>query len=71
MSKLTITAKHVQAAHMCLIPGAQNFFKRHNLNFRDFIKNGIDAELLIATGDALALEVVELARKQAGETDGR
>lgn len=71
MSKLIVTAKHVQAAHMCLKPGAQNFFKRHNLDFRDFIKNGINAELLIETGDALALEVVDVARRLEGEKNGR
>lgn len=71
MSQLIVTARHVQAAHMCLKPGAQKFFKQHNLDFRSFIKNGIDAELLIATGDALALQVVEVARKELGKSNGR
>jgi len=71
MEKLIVTALHVQAAHMCLDPGARMFFKRHNLDFRDFIHNGIDAELLLATGDAMALAVVEIARKEAGELNGR
>ncbi len=42
------------------------FFERHGLDWRDFVKNGIDAEKLRATGDHLtridALE--EAARKR-------
>lgn len=44
--------------------GARDFFKRHGFDWRDFLKNGIDAKKLEATGDAMALQVVEVARGQ-------
>lgn len=48
------------------------WFQRHGLDWRDFCRNGIDAEVLIATGDGMALAIVEHARKlQAEATDGR
>lgn len=46
------------------VPGMQKFFERHNLSFRDFCRHGIDADKLIATGDAMALEVVRIAREE-------
>lgn len=41
--------------------GARDFFIRHNLDWSTFLQEGIDEELLIATGDAMALQVVEAA----------
>ena len=51
---------HVRQAKMCS-SGAREFFARHGLNWQDFLKNGIDAETLRATGDAMALQVVKVA----------
>lgn len=51
---------HVRQAKMCS-SGAREFFARHGLNWQDFLKNGIDAEMLRATGDAMALQVVKVA----------
>lgn len=42
--------------------GVRLFFQKYNLNFSDFLRNGIDEELLIATNDSMALKVVEVAR---------
>ncbi|MCP8465183.1 hypothetical protein NK553_14620 [Pseudomonas sp. ZM23] len=39
------------------------FFERHNLDWLEFVRNGIDEEALTATGDALALRLVEHARE--------
>jgi hypothetical protein len=61
---LIVTTRHLQAARLCIVPGARDFFKRHNLNFKEFVKHGIDAELLIATGDALALSAVVVAKAE-------
>ncbi|RHW22110.1 hypothetical protein [Pseudomonas jilinensis] len=38
------------------------FFAEHGLDWLDFVRNGIDAEVLVATGNALALHLVEHAR---------
>ncbi|MBO8388090.1 hypothetical protein ID020_00005, partial [Pseudomonas aeruginosa] len=43
---------------------AREFFKRHGLDWMAFLQDGIDADLLIATGDALALKLVEHARRE-------
>lgn len=57
---MIITMRDVRAAKMCS-RGARKFFERHNLDWSDFIKNGIDAEKLLSTGDAMAVRVVEVA----------
>lgn len=47
--------------------GAIEFCKCHNLNWHDFVKNGIEAELLITIGDQIGLDMVE--RKTKGLND--
>ncbi|SEI21456.1 hypothetical protein [Pseudomonas asplenii] len=41
------------------------FFIQQDLDWHDFLQNGIDEELLLATGNALARHVVEHAREVA------
>lgn len=73
----------VTTRHMCTIPGfstrrgfcrdrSKAWAKRHGLDWREFVRNGIDAEKLLATGDGFAIALVEWARKcQAQErSDG-
>jgi hypothetical protein len=60
---LIVTARHLKGAGGCLGPAARDFFARHSLDFRDFVRNGINAERLLATGDAMAADVVEFARR--------
>ncbi len=66
----------VTVAHLRSVPGfspkpgfclgrSREWFKRHGLDWRDFVRNGIDAEKLEATGDGLALALVAHARKEA------
>lgn len=47
------------------VPGMIKFFERHNLDFRSFCRHGIDSEKLLATGDAMAIEVVNVAKREA------
>lgn len=56
-----VTMTDIRAAHMCG-PGTRRFFKRHNMNWQEFITNGLPEEDFIATGDAMAMKVVEVAR---------
>jgi hypothetical protein len=56
-----VTMRHIRAAKLCR-RGTKAFFERHDLDWIDFLKNGIEAEKLAATGDAMALRVVEIAR---------
>lgn len=58
-----ITIDHVRAAGLC-VHGARTWFARHALDFRAFLQQGLDADTLLATGDAMAERVVEFARRQ-------
>jgi hypothetical protein len=50
--------------------GVTNLFARHHLDLQAFLRDGgIDSLTLLATGDALAIQIVELAQqtqKEAG-----
>ncbi len=61
------TMKHIRRAELCS-DGARRWFKANNLNWQDFLDNGIDASILEATGDVQAIQVAKLAREDA---DGR
>lgn len=50
----------------CRGKGAE-WFARHGLDFRDFVRNGIDEQQLLATGDGMALRLVEWARQCAAQ----
>lgn len=52
---------HIRQAKMCS-RGARVFFGRHDLNWGAFLKEGIPAERLEATGDAMAIRVAGVAR---------
>lgn len=58
---MIITMRDIRAAKMCS-RGARKFFERHGLDWGAFVKSGISAEKLEATGDAMAIQVVEVAR---------
>lgn len=54
-----------------IVPGAKQqfcskgirlFFKKYGLDYQEFCRSGINAEVLIATGDSMALQAVEVAR---------
>ena len=53
--------------------GARAWFVAHGLDWSDFVRNGIAAEVMEATGDALALALVAWARECAAKeaADGR
>lgn len=63
MTRDIITIDHVRTAGMC-VNGARVWFVRHDLNFRRFLREGLDADTLLETGDAMAKRVVEHARHQ-------
>ena len=50
--------------------GARDWFKRHNLNYLEFVQKGLPESVLAATGDALAIRVIEQAKKREAQ-DGR
>jgi len=63
----TVYMRHIRRALMCS-RGARHFFERHGLDWPKFLREGIDADELAATGDAMAIRVAEIAEQEA---DGR
>ena len=53
---------HLRDVRYC-INGTRLFFERHNLDWQDFKRNGIDAEKLIETNDIMAIKLAEAAQK--------
>ena len=51
---------HIRKAKMCC-HGTRSFFYKNNLDWKDFVKNGIEEEMLLKTNDAMAQHVVEIA----------
>lgn len=58
-----VRMEHIRRARMCS-RGSRAFFERHGLDWQRFLREGIPASELAATGDAMALQVVEVARGQ-------
>lgn len=56
-----VIMKDIRACRMCS-RGTRKFFKRHGMDWNKFIKDGLPEEEFIATGDSMAMQVVEAAR---------
>ena len=70
MSKtLIVRAEDIRAARLCF-QGARPWFRRHGLDWQAFLAEGLPAEVLAATGDALALRVIAEAEKRAARMTG-
>lgn len=54
---MIITINHIRAYGYCA-KGAREFFNAHHLSWHDFLTNGIEAETLLATGDTLAIDLI-------------
>lgn len=52
------------------VRGIKAWAASHGLDFEDFVRNGIKASTLIATGDTLALQVVERMKKERRHGNG-
>ena len=57
-----VTLKDVRALNHCSA-GARQWFKTNNLDWMDFLKNGVPASKLLATNDVLGRKIVEATRK--------
>jgi hypothetical protein len=66
---MIVTFADLRACRFCS-HGARDWFKRHDLDYLSFVQHGLPAETLLATGDAMALRVVEQA-KTRGVKDGQ
>ncbi len=59
--QVMVKMEHVRAARMCS-RGARAFFVRHKLDWERFLAEGLPVEQIEATGDAMAIQVAEVAR---------
>jgi hypothetical protein len=58
-----VTMRHIRMGGWCAA-GAREWAARHELNMLEFIRHGIPAEQLEATGDHFALCVCAIARAE-------
>lgn len=58
---IIITLQDMRKVKYCA-RGAKSFLAKHGLSWSDFLEKGIPSDRLEATGDAMALKVVEVAR---------
>ncbi|WP_196776692.1 hypothetical protein [Cereibacter sphaeroides] len=68
-----MTIQDLRDARYCLA-GVRPWFRRHGLDWQDFLARGIEADRLRATGDALVEPVIRIAemRETASEaSNGR
>ncbi len=63
---MIITITDVRAAGYCP-RGIRAWFVGHGLDFRDFLRNGIDEEVLLSLGDAQADRVVSRSKKRRSD----
>lgn len=49
--------------------GSREFFERHGLDWSEFLRHGVDAQVLLDLDDHMALQVVEQARKREAQGD--
>ena len=60
---MKITLVDVRALQYCN-SGVREFCKKHEIDYSSFIKNGIDANELQATNDAMAVALREHAKQR-------
>lgn len=70
MTRVTVT--DLRAARYCF-RGVRPWFVRHGLSWSEFVTEGLEAEVLLATGDALVRPVIQAAeeRERREAVDGR
>ncbi len=59
-----VTIQDLRDARYCLA-GVRPWFRRHGFDWQDFLANGIEADRLRATGDALVEPVILQAEARA------
>lgn len=60
---MIITHRDLQAIRYCN-NGAREFFQRHDLDWSQFVTEGLPEEVFLNTGDHMAIRLVELTRER-------
>ena len=66
--ELLVTPTDCEKAGVCP-PGVHTFAKAHGIDLREFVRHGVPASVLRATGDPDALRAVAFAERRVA--DGR
>lgn len=67
---MNLTMRDVRAAGMCS-SGVREFFKRHDLDWNDFLKNGISTDRLSHIDNVLIEQVKAAADGRQETSNGR
>ena len=59
-----VTLRHMRMAGVCA-SGGRDWFRRSGLSWELFVREGLPASVIEATGDGIALSVVAQARQEA------
>ena len=62
--QIMVSMRHVRAADLCS-RGSRNWFEKYGLSWNEFLTTGISADRILATGDAFAVRVVDIARAES------
>ena len=65
LSEFHITARDLYSCGFCT-QGQKTWFEQHGLDFKDFLRNGITGDRLLATEDGMAVKAVEMLRTRRG-----
>lgn len=60
---MIVTHRDLQALRYCN-RGSREFFKRHDLDWSVFVIEGLPEEAFLATGDHMAIRLVEYTRER-------
>lgn len=63
-TQIMVRMEHVRGANLCS-RGSRAWFQKYDLSWDEFLTTGISADRILATGDAFAVRVVEVAREEA------
>lgn len=70
MSEIIVKSHHLKGTPRLCIRGAREWCRRNGIDFMRFMRDGVPASTLEATGDALALVAVQRAREEAEANRG-
>lgn len=62
--EVRVFPRHIRAAKICM-GGSRQFFVKHDLDWNDFVSNGIPVNTLERIGDPIALRAARQAEAEA------
>lgn len=60
---ILLKINHIQTAGYC-VRGARYWARRHNIDFTEFLRNGMPVEIFETIGDHFAMHVCRVAREE-------